>query len=138
MAWFKSKNTLIKRSHFKNLLELAMIDGDFDDNEQQHLIERAEGWGLKKSDIDAVLKNPNGVERVFPDSHDDRLLQLFDLIVMMVADGDILEIEMDYVQTLAVHMGFSASAAPKMLEQLCESARAEEKPSVDAQQFLNS
>lgn len=135
---FESKKSKIQKSHFRNLIGLACVDGDFDENEKQFLIQTGIRWGLSREQVDCVLDHPDRVAFVLPDNGDDRLHQLTDLIVMMMADGEIVEAEMDYVQALAVRMGFRASDVPKMLAIIVEAIRANSRPEIDADGFLDA
>jgi len=134
---FTSRETKEKRSHFKNMIALALIDGDFDENEQDFLRQRGMNWGLSKKDVEQVLNNPGKVQFVIPKNPDDRIAQLYDLVVMMIADGEIRQDEMDFCQTLAAQMGFRPSDVPRVLEAIIESAREERKPSIEASAFLS-
>ena len=138
MGLFDSRDTKEKRSHFKNMITLAMIDGDFDENEHDFLVDRGIAWGLTRKDIDSVLKKPEKVQFLPPEDPDKCIAQLYDLIIMMLADGAIQQDEMDFVQTLAARMGFRPSDVPRMLEEIIEQAREEAKPSIEASEFLDS
>ena len=120
------------------MIELACVDGDFDDNEKEFLLQSGQRWGLSLSQAKAVLKNPGKVKFCPPEDPEQRIAQLYDLIIMMLADGVIMEVEMDYVQMLAVRMGFRASDVPKMLEAIIQSAREAAKPDIDATEFLET
>jgi len=135
---FESKKSKIQKSHFKNLIALACVDGQFDENEKQVLIKTGMDWGLNRQQVDFVLEHPDRVAFVLPDSADDRLHQLTDLMFMMMADGEIQEIEFDFVTTLAVRMGFRASDVPRMLHAIVEAIRAKSRPEIDADGFLDA
>lgn len=138
MGLFDTRASKERKSHFKNMIALAMIDGDFDDNEKDFLTNRGMLWGLSRKEVDAVLMKPDKVQFMVPEDPDQCIAQLYDLIIMMLADGVIQEDEMDFVQTLAARMGFRPSDVPRMLEGIIEQAREERKPDIDAGEFLNS
>ena len=138
MGLFDSRETKEKKSHFKNMIALAMIDGDFDENESDFLAQRGMDWGLSRKDVESVLKKPQKVQFVVPDDPDKCIAQLYDLIIMMLADGVIQQDEMDFVQTLAAKMGFRPSDVPRMLEGIIEQAREDKKPDIEASEFLDS
>ncbi len=138
MGLFDSRETKERKSHFKNLILLALVDGDFDENERNFLIQTGINWGLSESQARSVVENPHSVKFVLAKEPDHRIVQLHDLIIMMLADGVIMEAEMDFVTTLAVKMGFRASDVPRMLESIIDAARQKAKPSIDATEFLDS
>jgi len=130
MGLFDSRETKEKKSHFKNLVMLACVDGDFDDNEKEFLINTGIRWGLTRGQVMSVLKNPDGVKFVIPNDPEKRLAQLEDLVVMILADGVIEQVEVDFVQTLAVKMG--------LIIAIIEAVRAQNKPDVKAEDFLEN
>lgn len=138
MGLFESKDTKEKKSHFKNMIALAMVDGDFDSNERDFLVNRGMAWGLTRKDVDSVLRKPEKVGFLVPDDPNKRVAQLYDLVIMMLADGEIHRDEMDFVQTLACQMGFRPSTVPQMLEEIVEQAREDQKPQIEAGEFLDS
>lgn len=138
MGLFESRETKEKKSHFKNMIALAMIDGDFDESEREWLEQRGMAWGLTRKDVISVLKHPQKVAFVVPTDGDRCIAQLYDLIIMMLADGVIQEDEMDFVQTLAAKMGFRPSDVPRLLEEIIEQAREDRKPEIEASEFLDS
>jgi len=137
MGWFDSRETKERRFQFKNMISLALIDGDFDDNENEFLRMRGMQLGLSRGDVDAVLKHPERVKFVQIKDPDRRIQHLYDLVIMMIADGRVVQAEMDFVQTLAAMMGFRPSDVPRLLESIVESARQNAKPTIDAEEFLD-
>lgn len=137
MGWFDSRETKEKRSRFKNMINLALIDGHFDDEERAFLQNQGINLGLSIRDVEAVLNHPERVQFVVPKDPDERIGHLHELVIMMLVDGSIKQEEMDFVQTLAVGMGFRPSAVPQMLEMILESAREKAKPTIDAVEFLD-
>ncbi len=136
MGLFESRESKEKKSHFKNLVMLACVDGDFDDNEKDFLINTGLRWGLTQRQVMTVLKNPDSVSQVIPKDPEKRLQQLTELVVMIMADGVIEQIEVDFVQTLAVEMGFRASDVERMIVAIIEAVKEESKPAVNAEDFL--
>ncbi len=135
---FESRQTKEKRSHFKNLVTMALLDGELDDNERNLLRHRGMQMELSSRDVDAVLRSPQSVRFVVPKSPDDRIGQLHDLVLMMIADGKIHGTEMDFCQTLAIQLGFRPSDVPRMLDVIVEAVRQSTRPSIDARDFLDS
>ena len=97
----------IKLEHFQNLVSVAYADGHFEDEEKEFLEERAEELGLPAEDVSRILKNPNELEFIVPDSLDDREEQLADVVFMSMVDGDIedkeYELCLNIAQRLELH-----------------------------------
>ncbi|MBU6301987.1 MAG: TerB family tellurite resistance protein [Verrucomicrobia bacterium] len=136
MGWFESRETKERRSQFKNMISLALIDGEFDDAEREFLQNRGLQLGLSAADVKAVLEHPERVEFVVPKDPEHRIHHLYDLVFMMIVDGELRREEMDFVQTLAVGLGFRPSSVDQVLQEIVEGARRNCKPTIDAVEFL--
>ncbi len=136
MGWFESREVKENKSHFKNLLEVAAIDGEIADHELAELFGAGFDWGLTERQMREVLKSPSKIKFLSPVSDEKGRAQLVDLLRMALADGKVTENEYDYCQTLAVRLGFSAGSVPTLLNAIIEQVRSEAKPEVNAAAFL--
>ena len=57
MAFWETRKTKEKKSHFKNLAHIASVDGDIDPNEINFLFQTGIRLGLTKKEVDEILKN---------------------------------------------------------------------------------
>jgi uncharacterized tellurite resistance protein B-like protein len=94
-----------KKSHFKNLTYLALIDGQIDDSEKHLLAYLGAKLGLTETEIQEVLRNPATVRPAFPASPDQRLEQVNELVAMLVIDKTIQTDELRFCLNLAGRLG---------------------------------
>lgn len=118
LSIFKKEDPLLS-SHVKNLIEVALSDGHYDKKEEQLLkdILKRNGWGAFY--INKVKKKIDKIEFIMPESDNARFDQIYDLITMMMADGDIDDNELRVCNKYAVKLGFNA----KLVEELVFSIR---------------
>lgn len=115
---FKKDDPLLS-SHVKNLLEVALSDGKYDAKEEKLLksiLKRSGRGGLY---IAKVKSRMDEIEFVMPGTDNERFDQIYDLITMMMADGDIDENELRVCNKYAVKLGFDL----KLVEELVFSIR---------------
>ena len=140
IAWFESRKTKERKSHFKNLVMLALSDGNLDDKEHGVLCAVGQKWGLSEAQANDVLANPDRVKFILPNDPEERFHQLYELVVMMLADGEITADEMDLCVTLAAHMGFRPSTVKELVEKIVQGTKqqgAEKKVRSDVDEFLS-
>lgn len=83
------EDRLLRESHLKNLMVLAMADGHLAEIEK-HLLEAiAHRLNLTHQDIESIRKDIDSVKFILPDKYDDRIEQFNDLLSLMAADGHI-------------------------------------------------
>lgn len=103
---FKSNDSAKKNSHLKNLVALAKLDGHVSKEELSFLIKVGERNGVSSNDIRKMISRTTTVKVDKPESDNERFEIIFDLIQMMLADGVMDEIEIDYAIDMAVKLGF--------------------------------
>ncbi len=102
---FKKEDPLLK-SHVKNLIEVAMSDGHFDETEYDLLLKIVRRHKVGKSFIEKIRKNMDSVTFAMPPTDVERYDQIFDLITMVMADGAIDHNEIRVCNKYAEKLGF--------------------------------
>jgi uncharacterized tellurite resistance protein B-like protein len=74
------------KSHMKNLIEMAMVDGHFDISEKGFLRKIANKYNVSSSQLKSIHNNPEVIEFELPKDDSKKFEQLYDLVNMMVAD----------------------------------------------------
>jgi uncharacterized tellurite resistance protein B-like protein len=85
LGLFKEGKVGVK-SHMKNLIEVAMVDGHFDESEKTLLDSIAKKYGVSASELKSIHDDPSAIQFEVPKNEDHKFEQLFDLVNMMVAD----------------------------------------------------
>jgi len=101
----KMKKELLD-SHLKNLWEVAMSDGHIDDTEVKLLYQIAKRHSVGKGRVNSVKKKIETIPFASPDNDRERFDQVYDLVMMMMADGDIDDNEMKVCNKYAEKLGF--------------------------------
>src|SRR5260221_5601921 len=62
------------KSHMKNLIEMAAVDGNFDNVEFDLLKKIAKKNSISESQLDDIRKNPLGIKFELPNNKNERVL----------------------------------------------------------------
>ena len=102
------------KSHLKNLMSIAMADGQLAEQEYQILSLVGKRLGMSEDDIADVRKNPESVKFTPPKTYDEKVQQIDDFICLMSADNDIDPNEIAVCKKLAYHLDL----APRIIDDL--------------------
>jgi hypothetical protein len=114
----------LKKSHLKDLIMLAAIDGQFVREEQLMILEIGLKMGLSERQINSIYNecvlNPEAIESISPSDPEKRLQQLGDLCRVILADGELHDWEAILIFPLAAKMGFAPEDIISRLDDLFE------------------
>lgn len=114
-----------KKSHLKDLITLAMVDGQFDAEEQKIIAEIGEKLGFSESQIDSIYNEsvliPHQIESVNPATKEEKMQQLTNLCRLILADGKVDDWEKVLIFPFAVRMGFEPKDVSKLLQEMLDS-----------------
>lgn len=94
------------RSHLKNLIEVAVADGNFDLIEYDLLKKIAKRNGIGEGHLKEIQTNPTNVQFELPDNKEERFQQFYDLVHMMTVDKTIHDEEMKLCNLFAIKFGY--------------------------------
>ena len=94
------------RSHMKNLIEMAAVDGNFEDIEYELLKTIAKRNGISESQLKEIRKNPEGIQFEIPTDKKEKFHQLYDLVHMMSVDNAIHDEEAKLSVLFAIKFGY--------------------------------
>jgi uncharacterized tellurite resistance protein B-like protein len=107
MVLFETKKTKNLKSHLANLVAIANSDGDFSVAEKRLIFDIGVKNGLSIDEVKKIIKSDSkSIEFKVPDNDSDRFDELYDLVSMMLADGECTEDEMSNCIELAEKLGF--------------------------------
>jgi len=104
------------KSHMKNLIEMAAVDGEFADIEYQLLKTIAKRNNISENQLQEIKKNPHGIEFEIPKDIKDKFHQMYDLVHMMNIDGTIHNEERKLCQIFAVKFGYNKDKVEELIE----------------------
>ncbi|HXU27307.1 MAG TPA: hypothetical protein VN698_08755 [Bacteroidia bacterium] len=106
MDIFNSKKTKGIKSHIANLVAIAQSDGNFSVAEKRLIFEIGQRNGLAISKIKDIIKSTEPIEFKVPKNDSARFDRVYDLVEMVLADGERAEEEMDACIEMAEKLGF--------------------------------
>ena len=106
------------RSHMKNLIEMAAIDGNFDPSENELLKKIARRNNISEGHLKDIHKNPNKVEFKVPADKMEKFHQFYDLVHMMTIDKTIHDEEMKLCNLFAVKFGYPRERSGEVIESI--------------------
>jgi uncharacterized membrane protein YebE (DUF533 family) len=105
IGFFEHQYTSYKKSHIKNLLALANVDGHMHPKEEALLYKIGKRYGLKDWQIKELIDSNEKFDVVVPDNHNDKMNLLYDLISMVFADEVIDKHEIQFCEEAVVNFG---------------------------------
>ena len=90
---FNSNGQAKIKSHIKNLIEVAISDGQMDVREFELIIAIAGKFGIKRKDAIAMKENHQEIEFSPPSSYNAKVRLMEDLVEVLLADNEIQEDE---------------------------------------------
>ena len=115
MGWFNDGRLEAKKSIFRNLAAVAVADGKITEEEKLYLISVGQRLGLQPNECKDAFVNPFSIKLVIPSSDKEKILQLVQLVMMMLADGEIHPKEFDTCSGFAIAMGFDPLIIPNII-----------------------
>ena len=106
------------KSHMKNLIELAVADGNFDNMEYDLLKSIAKRNSISESQLKEIRSNPSGIAFEIPKDKKERFHQLFDLVHMMSIDTSIHPEEKKLTNFFAVKFGYPKEKAQDLIDSI--------------------
>jgi len=92
----EAEKRLLNKWHIINLIKLAKADGIFDEDEKAFLRKKAQKLNLNISEIEVEFDKDNDQDQQLPAQAFRKIEYFVDLVLMMVADSDIHQHEIDF------------------------------------------
>ena len=108
------------KSHIKNLLEIAIVDGHFDTTEEDLLAKLAKRHSVSKKQLEQIRNNPSEIPFEVPKDPKVKFNQLFELVHMMVVDKYIDSDETKLCGMFAKKFGYNPEKADELVDALAK------------------
>jgi hypothetical protein len=102
---FETKQKLVQLSHIRNLVVLGFSDGEASPNAKAFIAGRALRAGLTEVDVARIVSKPASLGFYVPESFDERLAQLCELVGLMVQLGSINGPRISFCEAVAARFG---------------------------------
>ena len=120
MGLFKSQKDKERLSHVKTLLALAFADGKLEKNEITAIAAFAARENVDVEEVQKMLDGKDNVTFIPPQTEEDKIQYLHDLVLLMIADGTISEKEYELCKAVADQFGYREEAIDILLKKIIE------------------
>ncbi|WP_312767194.1 hypothetical protein [Epilithonimonas sp.] len=111
------------KAHFLRLYQMAICDDNFSSLELKALYRSAEERGISQKNLDEILLNPISSKVTIPESIEEKIDYLYDLTVMIWADGEVSPNERASLEKYVLMFGFMEENALQIVEYLIDSVK---------------
>jgi uncharacterized tellurite resistance protein B-like protein len=105
IGFFEHQYLSYKKNHIKNLLALSMVDGHMHEKEVDMLFKIGKRYGLKDRQIKLLMDSNEPYEINVPDNFNDKMNVLYDLVLMVYADGVVEKKEIAFCEDVVKRFG---------------------------------
>ncbi|WP_281980338.1 hypothetical protein [Tenacibaculum mesophilum] len=119
---FESFDKKKRKSHFKNLLAVAMADGKIDNIEFDYIMSLANKCYMTQDEVQRVIDSPEQITFYAPKSDRERFDQIYDLVTVMLIDGKIDERERSLCKMFAMKLGFRTAIVDQLIKDVIDNA----------------
>jgi uncharacterized tellurite resistance protein B-like protein len=103
------------KSHMKNLIEMAAVDGHFHQSEFELLKKIAIRNNISEHQLKQIQDNPSAVKLEIPQDKREKFHQLYDLVHMMSIDNAIHPEEQNLCSLYAIRFGYDRKNVDEIL-----------------------
>ncbi|SDI70685.1 hypothetical protein [Chryseobacterium jejuense] len=111
------------KAHFLRLYQMAICDDDFSALELKMLYKCAEERGISSKNLDEILLNPINLKSLIPKTIEEKVDYLYDLTVMIWADGIVSPNEYSAMQKYVLMFGFLEENVTAIVDYLIEAVK---------------
>lgn len=116
IGFFEHQYLSYKKNHIRNLLALASADGNIHPKEEQLLFKIGRRYGLKDRQIRSIMESDEQHEVNIPDNHNDKMNLIYDLLLMIHADEQIVKNEVKFVEAAVKKFGMKEDMVKWLLD----------------------
>jgi hypothetical protein len=115
---FDSRDKKKRLSHIRNLVMIAAADGVIDEDEIELIGNIGAKIGLTHSEIRRIIGRPESISFTPPTSFAERVEQMYDMILLMMIDGEIHDNELDLCILFAKSLGFKITIVDAIIDDI--------------------
>ena len=112
---FDSQDKKKRLSHIRNLVALSCADGKLEEAELELIIRIGLNAGLTRDELNRVVSRPDSISFSLPENSRDRIEQLYDMVMVMMVDGDIDQNEIVFCKITAKRLGLRPEIIDRMV-----------------------
>lgn len=111
------------KSHMKNLIEMAMIDGHFDTSEYDLLKKIAKKHNISQKKLKEIQDELQDIEFEVPENEEEKFTQLYDLVHMMTIDDYIDKEEVKLCEIFAKKFGYNENNVGELVGSIADNIK---------------
>jgi uncharacterized tellurite resistance protein B-like protein len=111
------------KAHFLRLYQMAICDDDFSALELKMLYKCAEERGISSKNLDEILLNPINLKSLVPQTIEEKVDYLYDLTVMIWADGIVSPNEYSAMEKYVLMFGFLEENVKAIVDYLIKAVK---------------
>lgn len=104
------------KSHMKNLIEMAAVDGHFDPSEYELLKSIAKRNGISETHLKEIQNNHTAIKLEIPSDKREKFHQFYDLVHMMTVDNAVHSDEQKLCTLFAVKFGYPKGQINELID----------------------
>ena len=104
----------------KNLIMLALADGKASESELALIASVASHEELSQDEFDHLIEHPESVHIELPESDEQKLRYIEDMVALMMIDGDLDDKELAMCKLYAIELGYESTIVEKMILDIAE------------------
>jgi len=112
---FEYQYLSFRKGHLQNLVALAKADGHIHEEEIKLIYKIGEKYKLKTWQIDEILNDPVLYELTIPEKTRQKIGLLYELVLVMMADGIVHPKEMEFCRSAVIKFGLSMEVLDKLI-----------------------
>jgi uncharacterized membrane protein YebE (DUF533 family) len=120
MGFFEHQYLSYKKNHIKNLLALSKADGFIHEKEKLMLFKIGKRYGLKDRQVQQMMDSDERFTVNVPDNHNDKMNVLYDLMLMVYADGVVEKSEVAFCEDVVKKFGMKKGVVTWLLNEVFE------------------
>ena len=114
--FFVKQISKLNENHIKNLIVMAKIDGHLHSDELKLLYKMVKKYNYDPGKVKELLEDDGKITPEVPTLYSQKLAQLYDLVLMMMADNVIDNNELEYSEHMAELYGFNSTVIQSMMD----------------------
>jgi hypothetical protein len=112
---FDSRDKKKRLSHIRNLIALACADGSLEKVELDLIFQIGIKSGLTQDELKRIFARPDSIGFHPPESYGERIEQLYDMVMVMMVNGELHQNEIALCKLTALKLGFKHIVIDKMV-----------------------
>ncbi len=118
IGFFEHQLLSYKKNHIKNLLALANADGHMHEKEIAVIQKIGKKYGLKERQVNDLIKSDEKFALNVPNNIHDKINLLYDLVLVVLADGVIAKNEITFCEDVVKEFGMKKEIVKWMIDEV--------------------